>query len=66
MKVTTVIKVNGDKVGYDLGVAYKGYTFPAETDKNVDGYVAVTLINDVAIDPADITAYCVPVTTNAD
>ena len=65
-KVTTVIKVNGAKDGYELGVAYKGYTFPAAGNVNEDGYIAVVLENDVDFAAADISAYCVPAATNAD
>ncbi len=63
-KVTTVIKVNGAQTGYEIGVGYKGYTFPAAGTVNEEGYIAVVLENDVDFIAADISAYCVPVANN--
>lgn len=57
---TAIIKVNGAQAGYDIGISYKGYTFPAAGAVNDDGYIAVVLQNDVDFVSSDIEAYCVP------
>lgn len=62
---TTIIKVTGDRTGYEVGVSYKGYTFPAAGTVNSEGYIAVKLTNGTAFAEADaIEAYCTPIANN--
>lgn len=58
----TVIKVTGETTGYEIGVNYKGYTFPAAgTVKN--GFIAVQLTNNKDFVEGDISVYCTPKTS---
>lgn len=54
---TAIIKVSGEYT--EVGVEYKGFTFPAAGAVNEGGYIAVKLTNDTAFEASDIETYIV-------
>jgi len=52
---TAIIQVSGNYT--EVGVSYKGFTFPATGEKNANNYVAVKLTNDTAFVETDVDTY---------